>query len=303
MNVKLLIVVRVGAASLHRIWTSVCANAVDVAISIFDDSAIDTAGFVAVHRGPGGKFRGMQAFFAQHPWVIDAYTHFWLFDDDLYLPVESVLTIKDVLARYDFPLCSPSLAPESFVSWPIMVRNEAFHLRATNWVEVMAPIMSRAFLRRALPLFGETNGGWGYEWLWQNFLYEMRACAAIVDSAPIVHTRPVGAGSLYCADGSAVVDPADEMQALFVKYAIGGERSLVRNYFALDRADQRPLVGAAFLSRALEGYPLLRRRHPPLYDACMAFLRDGPPALATIDDLLQFAGAAAFLPSRSAVPA
>jgi hypothetical protein len=303
MDVKLLIVVRVGAASLHRIWTAVCANAVDVAVSVFDDSAIDTSGFVAVHRAKGSKFGGLQAFFAENPGIIDAYTHFWLFDDDLYLPIESVLTIKDVLARYDFPLCSPSLAPESFVSWPIMVRNEAFHLRATNWVEVMAPIMSRAFLRRALPLFGETHGGWGYEWLWQNFLYEMRACAAIVDSAPVVHTRPVGGGSLYRAAGGAVVDPAAEMNALFDKYGIGGESSLVRNYFALDRTDHRPLVGAAFLTRALEGYPLLRRRHPPLYDACMAFLRGGPPALATIDALLQFAGAAAFLPSRSAMTA
>jgi hypothetical protein len=69
--------------------------------------------------------------------------------------------------------------------------------RGTDFVEIMAPIMSRDFLRLALPHFDENFSSWGYEWLWRKLLNDRRAFAAILDAAPIVHTRPIGQGSLY----------------------------------------------------------------------------------------------------------
>jgi hypothetical protein len=250
---------------------------VDVAISLYDDSAVNAGDFVATHRCPGGKFGGLAAFFAENPGVIDDYTHFWLLDDDLYVPFDSVPAMRAVLDRDGFPLCGPGLAPESFATWPITIQNGAFQWRATNFVEIMAPVMSREFLRRALPLFGENHSGWGYEWVWQVMLGEMGACSAIVDSAPVVHTRPVGSGNLYTAAGR--ISPHDEMDALLAKHGIDRHAVPFRNLFGMTRADGRLVLGAEFSSVALGGYAPMRDRHPETYETCRTFLAEAPPAI------------------------
>jgi len=281
-------VLRAGAGSLHRSWKRVCAREVDVAISLYDDSAVDAAEFVAVHRCPGSKFGGLAAFFAENPAIIDDYTHFWLFEDDLYLPFDSVPAMRAVLDRDGFPLCGPSLAPESFATWPITIRNRAFQWRATNFVEIMAPVMSRAFLRRALPLFGANYSGWGYEWVWQAMLGEMGACSAIVDSAPVVHTRPVGSGNLYTAAGS--ISPHAEMDALLAKHGIDRHAVPFRNLFGMARAERRLVLGAEFSAVALEGCASLREHHPETYETCRAFLAEAPPALDSAAEAARLMG-------------
>jgi hypothetical protein len=291
MTTKILIVLRAGSASLHRAWTRVCAGAVHVAISLYDDAAVEDAEFVVVHRCRGGKFTGLQAFFADHPAMIDAYTHFWLLDDDLYVPFDSLVQVQDLVARWQFALCAPSLAPESFMSWAITVQNSAFHLRATDFVEIMAPIMSRGFLRRALPLFAENHSGWGYEWLWRTILQDMGTFAAILDAAPIVHARPLGTGTLYAGG----VNGADEARALFAKYAIDPDAAPFRNLFGLARSDRRPVFGADFLARALEGYESLRRHDPAGHARCLEFLESAPPALESAAALRGFPGAGALV--------
>jgi hypothetical protein len=295
MDTKLLIVLRAGRDSLHRSWTTVCAKLADVAISLYDDAPIAESDFVLVHRAPGGKYTGVKALFADHPWIMDAYTHFWLFEDDLYLPFESLLAVRDCIENFRFVLCGPSLAPESFAAWPIMIQNQAFHLRATNFVEIMAPIMSRDFLKRTLPMFGENRTGWGYEWLWQTMLAEMNRFAAILDCAPIVHTRPIGSGRLYDDPTGKQPTAFEEMMALVAKYGIDHERIAPASYFGLARTDRRLVYGAEFLDLAVEGYPLLLRQNRTDHERCRLSVVIAPPPLKSVEDILAFNGAAALL--------
>jgi hypothetical protein len=295
MKTRILIVLRAGAGSLHQAWTHVCAGKVNVAISLFDDSPIDASAFVVTHRVAGPKFLGLQAFFAANPWVIDAYTHFWLFDDDLYLPLESLLTAQETVEQYGFTLCGPSLAPESFSSWPITIQNTAFHLRATDFVEIMAPIMSRDFLRKAMPHFAENHTGWGYEWLWRRMLNEMNTFAAILDAAPIVHTRPVGQGKLYIDATGARINAEDELHSFLRHHGIDAAASPFRNLFGLALPDRRLVCGSEFVTEAQRGYQSLLLRHPDRHRDCQAILAGSPNPLGSLSDISRLDGAAALL--------
>jgi len=295
MDTKILIVIRVGAASLHRSWSQVCAGTMDVAISLYDESTVDASEFVAVHRFQGPKFRGLLAFFTENAWIIDAYTHFWLIDDDIYLPIQSLLTIQDIVAQYGFALCAPSLAPESFFAWPITVQNTAFHLRATDFVEGMVPIMSRDFLRRALPMFGENHSGWGYEWLWRRILKDMRSVSAILDAAPIVHTRPVGTGTLYNNAEGGRIDALGELHALLAKYGIDMETAPFPNLFGVAREDRRLVFGQEFLALAADGYAFLQRHRPDAHRTCVEALVTSPPPFASVAQVWPFVESHALL--------
>jgi hypothetical protein len=295
VTTKLLIVLRAGSTSLHPAWARVCAKAVDVALSVYDDLQVPAADFRIVHRCPGKKFRGLQTFFAECAWVLDEYTHFCLPDDDLYIPYTSLRTIQHCIERYRFDLCAPSLAQEGFMAWPITVQNDAFELRATDFVEGMAPVMSRRFLERVLPMFGENNTGWGYEWLWRLALRELNTFAAILDSAPIVHTRPMGEGTLYDGPGGTRYSGSDEAYALFAKYGIEKDAEPFRNFFGLSRGDRRLLLGNAFVARAMAGYKLLERDNPDHLARCREFLTNAPPPLASVQAVAEFAGADALL--------
>jgi hypothetical protein len=295
VTTKILLVLRAGAGSLHRSWTHICAGRIDVAMSMYDDSRIEDGAFAVVHRHAGPKFRGLAAFFAANDWVIDAYTHFWLFDDDIFLPFESLLMIQDIVERYQFALCAPSLTPESFMAWPITVQNSAFYLRVCDFVEGMAPIMSRAFLQRALPRFNENHSGWGHEWLWRRDLKAMGALAANLDAAPIVHTRPQGTGTLYFTAGGERIDPFAEWDSLLAKHGIEKDAEPFQNFFGLGRADRRPVYGADFQAKALAGYESLRVHNPAYHQKCMEFLRNAPKPLATLDAIRTMPGGAALM--------
>jgi hypothetical protein len=295
LGTKLLIVLRAGSKSLHPAWSRVCAKAVDVAISIYDDLQVPAADFRIVHRCPGSKFSGLAAFFAECAWVLDEYTHFCLFEDDLYLPYASLRAIQHAIERYGFDLCAPSLAQESFISWPITVQNDAFELRATDFVEIMAPVMSRRFLARVLPGFTQNHSGWGYEWLWRLTLRELGTCAAVLDSAPIVHTRPMGDGSLYISTAANPIRPWEEATALFARHGIDKDAEPFRNFFGLARGSNRLVLGEAFTSRALAGYRLLARDNPDGFARCRDFLRTAPPPLESAEAIASFAAAPALL--------
>ena len=146
---------------------------------------------------PGGKFSDIKKFFEEYPNLIEICDYVWTFEDDVLLPYSSLVKARSLLEKYRFKLAAPSLSFESFFGWPIAVQNERMLFRGTDFVEIMAPIMSRDFLRLALPHFDENFSSWGYEWLWRKLLNDGRAFAAILDAAPIVHARPMGQGSLY----------------------------------------------------------------------------------------------------------
>ena len=280
---KILIVVRAGRNSLHRSWSHLCHKLADVAVSTYDDTDWSGPDVNYLHHAPGGKFSGIKKFFEQYPNLTDTYDYIWAFEDDLLLPYSSLATTRDLLARFRFQLAAPSLSYESFFSWPITVQNENMLFRGTDFVEIMAPIMSRDFLQLALPHFDENFTSWGYEWLWRKLLNDRRSFAAILDAAPITHTRPLGQGSLY-KDRSRTT-ATKEMADVIDKFVLDrGEH--FRSLFGVTN-DETPhlLLGDKLLNEMLGGYRRLLDYNFNGFSRCIdALLKKNRP-VATIDQM------------------
>jgi hypothetical protein len=282
---RVLIIVRAGRDSVHRSWLSTVNGLADVALSIYDDRDWPADGVTFVHHARGGKFPGLMAFFEAFPEVIESYDYFWLFEDDLHLPFESLRQTVDILRVFPFDLAAPSLTYDSFFSWPIAVRNSQFLFRCTNFVEVMAPIMSRAFLRRAMPAFNENYSAWGHEWLWERLLAETRSFAAILDSAPITHGRPFGAGSLYQNCPKDCWTPEADKERLLEKYGLDGNVKF-RNYFAVTAGKpNRILVNDEFVEHGLPGYAEMQTLHRDNFSYCLETFSNAARPVAMLSDL------------------
>jgi hypothetical protein len=265
---RMLIIVRAGRNSIHKSWIWTLMGLADVALSVYDESDFTADGAKYVHSVAGGKFPGIMALFEAHPEIIDSYDYFWLMDDDLTLPFESLRTILKIVAHIPFPLLAPGLTYYSYFTWPIAVANTRFLFRATNFVEVMMPIMSRDFLRAAMVAFNDSYSGWGQEWLWRKMLIERQSFAAVIDSAPVAHVRPFGSGSMGKNRTADSREPLDEMNDLLARYGL--ERYVpFQNIFGVTAGiSPRLLVGDALLQEALLGYPEMMEFHYDNFVRC-----------------------------------
>jgi hypothetical protein len=67
-------------------------------------------------------------------------------------------------------------------------------------VEIMVPLVSRAILKKTLPMIERTRSGFGMDFVWPKMAAEISGEAtrssAVIDSVSVRHTRPVG-GSLH----------------------------------------------------------------------------------------------------------
>jgi hypothetical protein len=195
-----LAIVRCGDASLHHSWSG-GARRFDIGISYFGDDAAKVfpeARFV--HRGKGGKWDGLFSFFAQFPEAIKEYEFFWFPDDDISADVAAINRLIEIRAEHRLEVCQPSLDDHSYYSHLITLRHPSFTLRHTNFVEIMVPLVSRAILKKTLPMIERTRSGFGMDFVWPKMAAEISGEAtrssAVIDSVSVRHTRPVG-GSLH----------------------------------------------------------------------------------------------------------
>ncbi len=266
---RILMVLRAGQNSIHRSWIWTVHGLIDVAISTYDDSDYSADGVARFfHQYSGGKLPGVKDFFDTHPSIIEEYDYFWLFEDDLTLPFGSLRMVLKLLACFPFALSTPALTPESIMGYMINMTNSRFLFRGTDFVEQMMPIMSRDFLRAAMPAFNDNYSGFGQEWLWQKLLKERQTFAVIFDSAPVTHTRPYQFGSLKKNKPSSLPDPGKEMRNFLTKHEVFN--SWPRNYFGVTFGPSpRVLIQDAFIQEALGGYEALQALRPNIYRDCI----------------------------------
>ncbi len=287
---RILIIVRAGRHSIHRAWTWLTEGLADVAISAYDDSDFSGDDAHYTHRFAGGKFPGIMDFLRRHPDVIEHYDYFMLFDDDLVLSVESLRRISSLLARFPFDLAAPGLGYESFFVWPLAIANSRFLFRATDFVEVMMPIMSRSFLRAAMPAFDDNYSGWGHEWLWRQMLRERGTFAAILDCAPVAHARPYGSSTMRANRPPEAPDPQKDLAAMLARYGLDASEPF-RNYFGVTREDPpRLLAHNAMLQEALSGYRELQALPGDGFMRCVDTLIKGSRPVTPEAELRRTAG-------------
>lgn len=204
-----LALVRSGASSLHPHFTERLAEQnFDYALSWFGDEPPKHAeGAVFVHMQKGAKWPGLEQTLIAHWDTISQYHYVWMPDDDLLVDPETVSRMFAICSDLRLDLAQPALTPDSYYTHPITLQHAAFQLRFTNFVEIMAPVLSTDLLSRVFPTLKNQISGFGLDALWPRLTRMGKV--AIIDDTPVRHTRPVG-GPNYKFSAEAGLMPAHE---------------------------------------------------------------------------------------------
>ncbi|MFY9514326.1 MAG: DUF707 domain-containing protein [Rubrivivax sp.] len=207
-----LALIRAGKSSLHPYAVARLAEQnFDYALSWFADEhpadigMADGAAFV--HMQKGAKWPGLEQTLIQHWDQIQKYRYIWLPDDDLLAEPEQVSRMFTICDELQLDLAQPALTRDSYFSHLISMQHTEFQLRFTNFVEIMAPILSTDMLGRVFHTLKGQVSGYGLDGLWPRF--SQLGKVAIIDDTPVKHTRPVG-GPNYQHSKDAGLSPAHE---------------------------------------------------------------------------------------------
>ena len=120
------------------------------------------------------------------------YEYFLFPDDDIETSWGGINRMFEICRRQGLHLAQPALAPGSFYAHPITLRNQAFSMRFTNFVEIMTPMFSRFALEVCAPTFATSQIGCGLDYIWPHLLGNQTTRTAIIDETPVLHGRPIG---------------------------------------------------------------------------------------------------------------
>ncbi|MEP7100011.1 MAG: hypothetical protein ABI781_05850 [Burkholderiales bacterium] len=189
----------------------------DYALSYFGDDEPAAEGAVFVHRQKGAKWPGLERTIAANWDTIQQYTHVWLPDDDLLCQPELVSRMFSICDDLQLDLAQPALTRDSYFTHLITMQHPEFQLRFTNFVEIMAPVLSIDMLARVFPTIAGNVSGYGLDNLWPRLTRLGKI--AIIDDTPVKHTRPVG-GPNYAFNKEAGVTPVQEARNTMARHFI-----------------------------------------------------------------------------------
>ena len=191
MNRRNLVICRAGPGSLHPRWLDdPSSRNWDLIVSAYHDDTPLTGDEIFVHRFAGAKMPGLADLFARHWDLVAPYDRIWLPDDDLDVDQATIDRMFDLASRHDLELFQPALTHDSYISWVITLQHAGFALRFTNFIEIMAPGFTTRLLAQLRDSFSTSVLGWGCDFFWPRFT--QLGQTAIIDAAPVRHTRPVG---------------------------------------------------------------------------------------------------------------
>lgn len=117
------------------------------------------------------------------------YKFYAFIDEDIDVSVENLNGLFRTGELFGLSIFQGALTPRSHFSHEFARVQQGSYLRATTFVEIMAPFFSRDALDKCAPTFTMSELGWGLEYLWNDILRSQGM--AIVDKFPITHIRPV----------------------------------------------------------------------------------------------------------------
>ena len=196
-----LVVVRAGKHSLHPGWIAGSGKAdFDLVVVAYEREAPMAPAATQNYYFPGRKFEGYEALFRCRPDLLDNYEYIAFFDDDLEIAKADINRLFALGRRHRLDLFQPALSWDSHFSYAATLTSNRFRLRYTNLVEMMCPVFSVAYLRRALPLFG-LGYELGIDLIWSRVTDDPWFRIAIIDDVVVRHARPVGSSKLQHAFG------------------------------------------------------------------------------------------------------
>lgn len=226
-----LVVLRAGDESLHPQWLGQGGRRdFDLLVSYYGKSiGRYRADADLYEQRLGPKWPAIDELLRGSPELLDRYDAFWFPDDDLAADPESIDRMFAFFRAFELSLAQPALTQDSFATWTTLRQDASSHLRYCGFVEVMAPIFSRAALRLCQPTFAESRSGWGLDWLWPPLCRRAGlGRIAVIDATPVRHTRPVG-GELY--RNHPDLDPRRDAERLLRRRGIAEVRAVAKYAF------------------------------------------------------------------------
>ena len=177
-----------------------------------------------VRKGGITKFPSIKALSEEWPGYLQSYEAIWFLDGDVQVDFESIDVLFDIFSAHGLWLAQPSLSAASFSNHEICRHWPSSFLRYVNFVEIMAPLFSRAGLLACLDGFDRSISGWGLDFVWPMLIGEPQRRMAIIDAVQIEHTKEVDLinGAFYRLLRSIGVDPNDERNAVLKQYGVCG---------------------------------------------------------------------------------
>ncbi len=192
-----LVVARVGDNSLHPAWLEGNPH-FDIYISYFGDELDrykDHATYYEQRKG--GKWPIIGELLEREAPLVEKYDAIWFPDDDLLADAATVNRMFALFVGFDLQYAQPALTQDSYFTYPYLLQSKSSVIRYINFVEVMAPIFSQKALCEIKETITVSPSGWGLDFLWSKIFSKSGADkVAVIDAAPVKHTRPVG-GELY----------------------------------------------------------------------------------------------------------
>jgi tetratricopeptide (TPR) repeat protein len=231
---RFLVVVRAGDNSLHPQWLqgSETRNWDMIVHSFGNECPWENEDGVEILRATGSeiqgpKFRAIHALYERKKDHFLSYEYIFFPDDDLAADVETFNRIFLLADHFGLHYAQPALTHDSFMgAWGITMENRSFLLRYTNFVEVMAPVFSRAYLQLCAPSFIENISGYGLDLLWSSWVPSPWKIG-ILDACPVKHTRPFRVGKLYETLKEMGSNPDQELVDLIRKWKLVKEEEQI----------------------------------------------------------------------------
>ena len=232
---------RAGKNSLHpSAVAQLDEQNFDYALSYFGDDNPPAKGAVFVHRQKGAKWPGLAATLAEYADVISQYRYVWLPDDDLLCDPHQVSRMFAICDELQLDLAQPALTRDSYFTHLMTLQHSEFQLRFTNFVEIMAPVLSAAMLKRVLPTLEGSISGYGLDNLWPRMTQLGKV--AIIDETPVKHTRPVG-GPNYVFSKQAGISPAEEAHRVLANHFVETAADFQINFAGLLQDGEPVCIG------------------------------------------------------------
>lgn len=234
-----LVILRAGNHSLHREWLAGAHRNFDIFVSYYgQEPDLHRNGADYYEMRPGPKWPCLGDLLAQHAALIEQYEAFWFPDDDLAANTETINRMFSIFHGFNLALAQPALTRDSFYSWDVLLQRPGYVLRYLLFVEIMAPIFTRASLRACLHTFTESRSGWGLDFVWPELLPPAHQQAiAVLDATPVRHTRPVG-GELY--RNHPDMKPCQEAEAVVQRYQAQVRKATAGYGFSHGVAEVKP---------------------------------------------------------------
>lgn len=214
---RFLVLARAGGKSLHREWLGdgTTARTWDLQLNAYGDQANEvTGGDLPTVVDQGTKWDSLARHFRAHPELLDRYDYVMLPDDDLRMAPGDINRLFELATQQDLVVSQLAMSRDSWVTYPALMTCPGYQLRYTNHIDSMAPCIRSSYLKTLLPLIERHISGWGADHVWALLMEEPAYRCAVIDEVTMVHTRPLGSGTIHGAFARQGVDPVQEVRTV-----------------------------------------------------------------------------------------